>query len=258
MNDHLIIEPMTENFLVWRCLHGGAFDFANIDHPKPNPQVDWQYIKTRNTPLLKKLISTYGTCAILARDGNLIIGTLRFYPKVLCTFSGEGLGLCLQQRYPAGPSDQFVNQELLPAHKLRDKTLFVHCLFIAASDNDPDRYRRKGLATLMVRELIKWGIKNKWDGIEASAYEEIPTLYAISGVAGKLFWEKLGFQVIQQDTEPGMKGEILEVILKSAAEVGIPLKDTTNRYRMRLELSNRDANNERPGWIYPQSPLRIG
>ncbi|MFZ7104477.1 MAG: hypothetical protein ACOWWO_17735 [Peptococcaceae bacterium] len=245
MIDRLVVEPMTENFLVWRCLHGGALEPANIDHPMSNPEIDWQYIKTRNVPLLKKLITTYGTCALIVRDGDSIVATLRFYPKALCTFidTEGGLGFCLQQRFPAGPSDRLLEQELLPTCQLSDKTLFVHCLFVIAPDNEPSRYRRKGLATLMVSELVKWGIKNKWNAIEANAYQEIPILYAISGVAGRVFWEKLGFQVIRQDTEPGMNGEILEVILKDAARVGIPIKDARNRYRMRLELSK---------WLIPE------
>lgn len=236
MIDHLIIEPMSENLLVWRCLHWGALTPANIDQLPTNPQVNWQYIKTRNIPLIKKIISVYGTCAMLARDGDSIVGTLRFYPKVLCTFSDEGLGLCLQQKSPAGPTDQFSEQEFLPVEKLNDKTLFVHCLFIVAPDNNPEHYRRQGLASLMVRELIKWAVDNNWDAIEANAYEEIPFLYAVAGVAGRVFWEKLGFRVIQQDKEPGMKGEIFNVILKSAVEAGIPVSNAANRYRMRLKF----------------------
>jgi hypothetical protein len=213
-------------------------DATTIDHPMPNPQVDWPRIKTRNVPLLKKLITTYGTCAMLARDGNSIVATLRFYPKALCTFTDSGLGFCLQQKFPAGPPDQLLEHELSPVEKLDEKTLFVHCLMIVAPKDEPDRYRRKGLATQLVRELIRWSIKNKWDAIEANAYEEIPILYAISGVAGRRFWEKLEFRVIQQDIEPGISGEILEAVCKDAIEVGIPIRDATNRYRMRLEVSN--------------------
>jgi hypothetical protein len=129
-------------------------------------------------------------------------------------------------------------QELPPVEKLGDKTLFVHCLMTVAPKDEPDRYRRKGLATRMVSELIEWSIKNKWDAIEANAYAEIPILYAISGVAGRRFWEKLNFRVIRQDTEPGISGEILEAVRKNAIAVGIPIGDATNRYRMRLEISN--------------------
>ncbi len=236
MNSRVMIEPMTEKCLVWRCLHGGPLNPGTIDDPKPNPHVDWPYIKARNLPLLKKLVSTYGTCAILARDGGAIIGTLRFYPKALCTFKDEGAGFCLQQKSPAGPPDQLAEQALLPLSRLRDRTLFVHCLFVVAPEDDPDRYRRNGLATRMVRELIQWGMKNRWEAIEANAYEEIPFLYAISGATGKRFWEKVGFRVIEQDTEPAMKGEFYDAILKSAAEVGIPAEDATNRYKMRLDI----------------------
>ena len=238
MIDHLVIEPMTERFVVWRCLHGGALDAAIIDHPVPTSKVDWSRIKTRNVPLLKKLVATYGTCSMLARDGDSVVATLRFYPKALCPCTDSESGFCLQQEFPAGPPDQLAAQELPPVEKLDDRTLFIHCLMIVAPKDEPDRYRRKGLATRMVRELIRWSIENKWDAIEANAYEEIPILYAISGVAGRRFWEKLDFCVIRQDTEPGISGEILEAVRKDAIAVGIPVRDATNRYRMRLEVSN--------------------
>jgi hypothetical protein len=199
MVDRLIIEPMTSDFVVWRCPHTGALNKTNIDHPMPNPQVNWPRVRARNLPLLNKLLATYGTCALLARDDDAIVATLRFYPKALCTFTDSGLGFCLQQEFPAGPPDQLALRELSPLDMLDDKTLFVHCLMVAAPEDEPDRYRRKGLATRMVRELISWSRRGNWSAIEASAYEEIPYLYAISGVAGKRSWEKLGFRVIQQD-----------------------------------------------------------
>lgn len=72
--------------------------------------------------------------------------------------------------------------------------------------------------------------------IEPIAYEEIPYLYQISGSAGKKFWEKMGFKVVIQDTEPGLKGELLEKVRKEAADLGIPEDQAANRYQMRLEL----------------------
>jgi GNAT superfamily N-acetyltransferase len=240
MADVLRIEPMTESLLVWRCLHGGTLDATHIDLPGPNPNVDWARARSRNVPLLRKLIATYGTCAMVARDGEAIVATLRFYPKALCTFGNGGLGLCLQQDYPAGPSERLVAGELPVLEKLGDKTLFVHCLMIACPVGHPWRYRRKGLGTRLANELIRWGTEQGWSGIEANAYEEIPTLYAISGVAGKRFWEKLGFRVISRDTEPGIGGEILEAVRKDAMAEGISLADVTNRYRMRRELGGVD------------------
>lgn len=235
MVDRLIIEPMPEGLLLWRCLHGGPLSARNIDDPQPNPQVDWPRTRARNVPLLKKLIEVYGTCAMVARDGEEIVATLRFYPKALCSFSNGGAGFCLQQEPPAGPADELAARDF-PPPLLPDGCLFVHCLMIASAEDEPHRYRRQGLATRMVRELIRWAKGRGWQAIEANAYEDIPMLYAISGVAGRRFWKRLGFRVIRQDTEPGLSGELLETVRKDAVAAGIPAAHAANRYRMRYDL----------------------
>jgi hypothetical protein len=83
---------------------------------------------------------------------------------------------------------------------------------------------------------FRWADERGWRAIEAVAYEEIPFLYAISGSAGKRFWEDLGFKVVLQDTEPGIKGELFEKVRKEAADAGISEAQAANRYYMRLDL----------------------
>jgi GNAT superfamily N-acetyltransferase len=236
LND-LIIEPMREELILWRCLHGGALTAANIDSPPPHPQMDWPRSRARNVPLLKKLALTYGSCAMVARDCAEVVATVRFYPKALCSFSDGGAGFCMQQSAPAGPADDLAARHFPALQELPDRTLFVHCLMIVSPRDDSERYRRQGLATRMVRELIRWAGQRGWLAIEANAYEEIPWLYAFSGVAGKRFWEKLGFRVVNFDTEAGMTGDILEIVRKDAVAAGIPAEKATNRYRMRLDLA---------------------
>ena len=235
--DGLIIEPMRDDFLLWRCLHGGPLSPKNIDDPAPHPAIDWPLTRARNLPLLNKLIATYGTCAIVARDGDEVVATLRFYPKTLCPFSAGDAAFCLQQAYPAGPKDDLAAQAFPSREEMPDRTLFVHCLMIVSPVEEPTRYRRKGLATRMTLELVRWARDHGWDTIEANAYEEIPMLYAIAGVAGRRFWEKIGFETVHSDTEPGLSGELLEAIRKDAAAAGIPPEKAANRYRMRLDLT---------------------
>jgi GNAT superfamily N-acetyltransferase len=231
-----VVDPMGEGFLLWRCLHQGPLSPRNIDIPLPNPEVDWAFVRARNIPLLEKLTRTYGACAILAREGDLVVGSLRFYPKALCSFGESGAGFCLQQRYPYGPEKESVKRDFLPLRELADKTLFVHCMMVAAPAADPGRYRRRGLASRMVRELIRWAGETGWHAIEATAYQELPTLYSISGVAGRRFWEPPGFRVIRKDREPGIQGATLEALRTEAAAAGVTPDEVTNRYAMRLEL----------------------
>lgn len=235
--DRLVVEPMREDFLLWRCLHGGPVSAENIGDPAPHPVIDWPSVRARNLPLLRKLIRTYGACAIVAWDGAEIVATLRFYPKALCSFGAGGAAFCLQQPHPAGPADDLVGRAFPSLQELTDKTVFVHCLMIVSPKDEPARYRRQGLATRLARELVLWAKGKGWHAIEANAYEEIPLLYNIAGVAGKRFWEKLGFAVVATDTEPGMSGEILEAVRRDAIAAGIPAEKADARYRMRLELT---------------------
>ena len=234
--DELIVEPMGGEFIVWRCLHGGPLTRESIDRPAHHPLIDWPSTRKRNLPLLRKLVGTYGSCAILARDGGRVVGTLRFYPMELCSFGEAGAGFCLQQGAPAGPSEGLADRSWPERDALRERTLFVHCLMIAAPEGEPGRYRRQGLGTRMARELVRWARAEGWEAIEATAYEEVPWLYAIAGVAGRRFWEKLGFRVVRADTEAGMTGQILEDVRRSAVAAGIPAEKAANRYAMRLDL----------------------
>jgi hypothetical protein len=235
--DRLILEPMREDFILWRCLHGGPLSREDIDTPAPHPRIDWPSTRDRNLPLLRRLVRTYGSCAILARDGDRVVGTLRFYPKELCEFGEGGAAFCLQQAYPAGPRVDLAERSWPAPGDTRERTLFVHCLMIVAPPEKPGLYRRRGLGTRMARELVRWARAEGWDAIEATAYEEIPMLYAIAGVAGRRFWGKLGFRVVRADTEPAMSGELLEAVQKDAGAAGIPADRAANRYTMRLDLA---------------------
>ncbi len=234
----LITQPMGQELILWRCLHGGPIDPGNIDTPAPRPDIDWLSLRARNLPLVEKLVRTYGTCAIVAREGPSIVASLRFYPKALCEFGAGGAGFCLQQSHPAGPASDLVERDFPPLAELPDKTLFVHCLLIYSPPAEPRRYRRHGLASEMVRELIRWAAEHGWEAIEANAYEEIPWLYDISGVAGRRFWLKLGFEVASADREPGMTDDILATVRKEAVAAGIPAEKADARYRMRLALAS--------------------
>ncbi len=236
MINQLIVEPMRYDVLLWRCLHGGPINADNLENPERNGAVDWDFCRVRNIPILRKLIRTYGTCAMLARIGDSVVGTLRFYPLWLCPTDAEGAGFCLQQCYPAGPREAVASGAWPSLQELERKTLFVHCMMVAAIDGDQNRIRRRGIGSEMVRGLIRWATEQGWQSIEADAYEEIPMLYAMSGTAGRRFWRRLGFRVVGRDTEPALRGDLLRAVQKSAIDAGVPAERAADRFRMRFEL----------------------
>ena len=230
-----MIKAMDEDFILWRCLHGGPLSKETIKK-LPENGMAWEEHRAVNIPLLKKLIKTYGSCAILAKDGEKVVGTLRFYPRIL--FEDESLiGFCLQQGPPGGPSENSVEKEFPPLEKIQNKTLRVHCMMTGSSQENPNPYRRKGIGTRMVQELICWAKEKGWESIEATAYEEVEVMYANFGAAGRSFWEKLGFRVLNKGTEDALEGEFLKTMQEQVVTFGLAPEDARNKYTMRFDLT---------------------
>ena len=239
--EDVVIEPMTEKFVLWRCLHGGPLSRDTIDQWSSTDKMPWERYRERNIPLLVKITRTYGACAIIARDGDEIVGQLRFYPKVICILKGAG-GLCLQQDHPAGPADDFADSDFPDPLQIEDKTLVVHCLMTGSSQQKENPYQRKGIGTRMVRTLIEWAKANGWERIEADSFEDIPIIYEITGSAGHTFWEKLGFHLVERHPHPELQDrsqfvEFVKTLEEQAESIGILPERARDRLVMRLDLT---------------------
>ena len=237
MIDDVVIEPMTKDFVLWRCLHDGPLSSDTIDQWPPASKMPWDRYRQRNSRLLTKLTETYGACAIIARDGDKIVGHLRFYPKAIC---GPGCaGCCLQQDAPAGPADDASDKDFPAPERLDDRTLLVHCLMTGSSLQKTNPYQRKGIGTRLVRTLIEWAQANGWERIEADAFEDLPIVYGITGSAGLAFWEKLGFRVVDRHPHPALqkRDEFVMTLEEQAKSHGIPPERARDRIVMCLDLT---------------------
>jgi len=205
MTDPIVVEPMTEEFLLWRCLHYGPLSCTTIDQWPPEAAIPWQRYRERNTALLRELTRAYGACAIVARSGDEVVGHLRFYPKAVWDMDGAG-HLCLLQEPPAGPVDRFGDCEFPALEEIADKTLAVHCMMTGSSQLRENPHQRQGVGTRLVESLIDWATKSRWHRVVADAFEDLPIVYAITGDAGITFWEKLGFRMIDRHPHPHLQG----------------------------------------------------
>lgn len=229
---------MSEKFILWRCLHRGPLTKETIDKWPRDQAERWKAERDRNIPLLKKLVETYGTCAMLAKDGERTVGSIRFYPKILCCMEGEPGAFCLGSAFPIGPSDRFVETVFPPLEDIQEKTLVVHCVMTGSPCEKENPYQRKGIGTQMVRELIRWAKEHDWESIEVQTHQDIPLLYENTGRAGRRFWEKLGFRVVQTDIDPllNMEGETVRKAREQAVAQRLN-PEVRTRYTMRLELT---------------------
>ncbi|HSA03045.1 MAG TPA: GNAT family N-acetyltransferase, partial [Candidatus Paceibacterota bacterium] len=243
----VVVEPMTEQCILWRCLHNGPLSRETMDRWPTDSPLPLERYRRRNMPLLLKLTRVYGACAIVAREGDRIVGQLRFYPKVIWDLEGAG-GLCLQQDAPSGPVDELVDREFPPLVEIRDKTLVVHCLMTGSPQQRENPYQRKGLGSRMVRMLIEWAKGSGWCRIEAYAFEDLPIIYDISGSAGHTFWEKLGFLIADRYPHPDLQGQepFIDTLEKQAEALGISPRQARDKIVMRLDLASRvDSGGQR-------------
>ncbi len=241
MIDDVTVEPMTEEFILWRCLHGGPLSRDTIERWSSAGNIPWERYRKRNMPLLLKLTRTYGACAIIARDGEEIVGQLRFYPKAICDLKDAG-GLCLQQDHPAGPAHDFADSDFPSPAQIEDKTLVVHCLMTGSPQQQENPYQRKGIGTRMVKTLIEWAKANGWERIEADSFEDIPIIYETTGSAGHTFWEKLGFRLVDRHPHPELLDpspfvEFVKTLEGQAKGLGIPPERARDRLVMRLDVT---------------------
>ncbi|MBC7237653.1 MAG: GNAT family N-acetyltransferase [Chloroflexi bacterium] len=234
MAEKVVIKPMDREFLLWRCLHEGPLTAETLEQPPANAAVDWEHRREVNIPLLAKLVETYGSCAMLAWDGDAVVGMLRFYPKALLSLEGAG-EMCLQQEPPHGPSEALLEQPFPPLCELADKTLLVSCMMTGSPQWQNNPYQRVGLGTRLAKSLLDWAKVNGWERVEAAAYEDVDAVYRITGQAGRAFWERLGFLVTRVE-KAGFEGEFLELVERQVRAQGLDARSAQNKYTMRREL----------------------
>ncbi len=254
MNKAITIEPMTEDFILWRCLHHGPLSKQTIEQwpPEAEQNINFRKIRAVNVPLLKKLIKMYGSCAIIARDGDEIIGMLRFYPKAVMSMDRAGF-LCMQQDYPAGPDHDVINEQFPSFEEIEDKTLKVHCIMTSrpyAGDTDADIFgehilnkhdagARKGIGLKLANALVAWAKEQGWKRLEVTTFADLDIFYGVTGGAGKGFWEKAGFRVenirpMSPDDWPDEKAQ--KLIDSQAKKAGISSEQAWSFYDMACEL----------------------
>jgi GNAT superfamily N-acetyltransferase len=237
MANNIVIEPMSEEFILWRCLHSGPLSLETIENWPADSTIDWEHLRERNLALLKALTRAYGACAFLARSGSRIVGQLRFYPRVVWERQAAG-ELCLQQDYPNGPVTGLAEMEFPPLSQISDKTLLIHCLMTGSPQLADNPFQRKGIGSRLVRCLAEWAKARGWERIEVDAFEDLPLIYEITGSAGITFWNQLGFKTVDRHPHPHLldRSEFVDTIEKQAASVGIPPEKARDRIIMRLHL----------------------
>jgi len=174
------IKPMDESYLHTRCLHDGPVDVTALGPyedplPEGHPALPWsdevldavveEYRShgirccPPTEPFARELIRRYGSCAILAWDGAVVVGQLFFYPMTIAiTLEKTGHLSSFRFMWPSAAAD--------PAHD--DTTLWILCIMSSRPyiGSEPDTITgrkwptkqeagaRRGIGQKLVRGLM--------------------------------------------------------------------------------------------------------
>ena len=184
---------MTEDCVLCICVHGGPLPLSKTCAAETRST--W---KERELGLpdgtvarfLQAMCRTYGSCGILAIDGDAVVGHLRFYPAGLDDVAAGGFP-CVQMDEIRALRD-FDAGTLPPKNALAPAALRIHCFHVAGIDGAS--YRRRGIGTTMLETMIDWARAAGWEELRAGASEHIPPIYEWSGQMSVERYSRLGFR----------------------------------------------------------------
>jgi hypothetical protein len=196
------IRAMDESFIVYRKMYKPPLTrenisvFAEHDDVKQLERFKEAGWLDAMREFLRKQIRTIGSCAILAWEGDGVIGKMRFTTREMQdAISQAGGSLCVDSDTMATTIMKFTNEQLDRLLASESKTLWITCFNIGHSDT---RYQGQGIATAMVEFLKSWARQRGWRHIEAlSCADVVP--YKVLGpqILRQSAWERRGFHLIR-------------------------------------------------------------
>ena len=188
---------MHEGSVLTSCLHSGPISLAEVARAEELPswlERDAQLPGGTVARVLNALCREYGSCGVMAVDGDVVVGKVRFAPAGL----NEGVPECAQQHAEAWLGCD--PGTLPPRRGLRPRALRIWCVQVVADD----RYRRKGIATAMVAQMAAWARAEGWEEIHAHAIRAIPPLLDWAGIFSLDAYRRLGFTPTSSEVGPGL------------------------------------------------------
>jgi GNAT superfamily N-acetyltransferase len=178
------------------------------------------------------MIRRYGTCAVLAWEGQQVVGHIRFYPMEVARLLAEGEGdpsPVLDCRFACEPDED-------------EGALWIQCVMTSRPYADAAVARetgaRRGIGQKLVEALICWARQRGWARIVKVAHCDLDWSYGIQGGGGKAFWLKAGFEVAGSFRKRAWEfnAEDGATVRKQMQEQGMTEKETWTWYRMVCNL----------------------
>ena len=194
--------PMDKAFILFRCIHFGPLSPTNIEKMNMNAGGLSKEHFDRNKIFLTRLIDIYGSCAMLAIEGDLVVGQARFYPQVIFDHSGQKYICCHDSRFDL--TQQMIEMDLPTIENPADRILRIHCWLIHKA------YLGRGLSHALLDGILEWAQSHGWKVVRAYAGPD--NYWAASQACAPMLrtYIKHGFRKIK--TVPS--SELKEILMK--------------------------------------------
>ena len=154
----MIIRPMDKNFILFQCVHCGPLNPSNIGTKSRNIAGTSKEQLERNKKFLTRLTDTYGSCAMLAIEGNSVAAHARFYPQILL----DQVDFCCHDpKYAI--TQEMVEMNLPAIENPADRILKIDCFLVHID------YRGQGLSHALINGILDWAQSHDWKTVRAHA-----------------------------------------------------------------------------------------
>jgi GNAT superfamily N-acetyltransferase len=216
------IRAMDEDFIVYRKMYKPPLTPDNIG--KINPWDCREHLEEFQAKGWQKLIEDFfrehiraiGSCAVLAWDGDGVIGKMYFTTKEMwAAFRQTGAFMCVEHECMPKAILAFTDEQLQTLLSSPSRTLRIACFNIGHADA---RYQGKGIAKAMLEFLKQWARERGWRKVEAWSVPDVVPEAALGGfILRRSAFERRGFHVAEETrasaTQAAGRGDAIERIL---------------------------------------------
>ncbi len=209
---------MNKDFILFCCLHCGLLSPSSIEEKCSLPKGQ----SNRNKKLLARLIDTYGSCAMLAMEGDSVVAHARFYPETIY----KQFEFCCQD-----PNHditlEMVEMKLPPLANLAERILRIACFFVHKD------YQGQGLSHKLIDAILEWAKNNAWKSVRCFAYPDNYWLSSEMCTPMLRTYSKHGFKKIETVMIPEAKDLLQQM---KNGELGAERKNKIERICGNKEL----------------------
>ena len=180
----------------------------------------------RNKKFLARLIDIYGSCAMLAIEGDFVVGQARFYPEVIFDLAGQKHICCQDPRFAA--TQQMIKMDLPTIQNPANRILRIHCWLIHKD------YLGRGLSHALLDGILEWALSHSWKLVRAYAGPD--NYWVASQACAPMLrtYIKHGFQ----KTKTVPSSELKEILMElQEGKFGIGLKKEFEKFCAGEDLS---------------------